>query len=453
MAPRRLPDAVHAQLGIPQIQRAHAHLGRQHRPDGAPARRVVLDHKQLQRHGGAARHLLDQHDAGRVGGVALVGVDLDDGSLVHLGPVVALVLAGVVGVYAVGHVGRDEERGAERLLKGGRHGILHVLVRGFRGRDGARDAGQPADDGGEHVGIGALGRGGADFLVVEAGHEADGRVRVEGLVLCRRDQALHAAERHAKVVEARGKDELVVEAAKARLVGVVEDQLKVDNLGGLDPGVLGDDIDEVGVMTLGHVLERLEVGAGRGRLGGVTVELGGHKPCNGQHLVLLVGIKVALAMQVDGEGRDSDEGAVDLDETGDNGIRVLFADEDATGDAQVAIEPRVPDATAIGLDADLQEAVGRLLADGLDAQAGRVGVGADHADWVSGLPLGTDGEGNDGRAVAGHIVLAAGLDGGEPAIPLLEILEAGIVEGSGRRGDGMVGWDRRSAVSMDVPWW
>ena len=84
------------------------------------------------------------------------------------------------------------------------------------------------------------------------------------------------------------------------------------------------------------------------------------------------------------------------------------------------------------------------MADGLDAEAGRVGMGSDHADGVAGLPLGAHGEGNDGGAVAGYVVLAARLDGREPTVTLLDALEAGGLEGAGSRGNGMVGWEWES---------
>lgn len=45
----------------------------------------------------------------------------------------------------------------------------------------------------------------------------------------------------------------------------------------------------------------------------------------------------------------------------------------------------MPKAASICLNADLDEALTLLLADGLDPQHGRVGVGPDHRDRVAGL--------------------------------------------------------------------
>lgn len=45
----------------------------------------------------------------------------------------------------------------------------------------------------------------------------------------------------------------------------------------------------------------------------------------------------------------------------------------------------MPKATTVGLDADLHKALAALLADGLDPEDGRVGVGTDHGDRVARL--------------------------------------------------------------------
>lgn len=45
----------------------------------------------------------------------------------------------------------------------------------------------------------------------------------------------------------------------------------------------------------------------------------------------------------------------------------------------------VPDATTIALNADLDEALAPLIADGLDPQDGGVSVSTDHGDGVAGL--------------------------------------------------------------------
>ena len=443
----RLANRMHRQLGVSQVQRPDAQLGAKHRPNRASAGRIVAHDKHLQRHFGLLGHLLQQHDARRVGCVPLVGVDLDHGALVHLGPVVGLVLARVVGVHGVGHVGGDQEGGGEGLLEGcfgdGRC-FGRVRVEGGDHR-------QAAQDGWQKIGVGAVRGERADFFVVEARDEADrGVVFQSGGSLNGVDETHDGAVRHVEVVEAGREDELVVETAQARELRIVQDQLEVNDVrDGRDVGGGGDDGEELRVVAVRHGLERLEVSlslgfAGRalgGGLGGL-VELLLHQTEDGQQLILLVRVEIGLAMQVDGESGNAKDGLVDLDQLLDK-VAVGVLDEHAAGDAEVAVEPGVPKTAAVELDADLLEPVGALLAGGLDAQAGGVGMGADHADGVARLPLATDGEGDDGGAIACQVVLATRLDDRGPVVALADELEAGLLKEGDRGGYSMVGCSER----------
>lgn len=408
---------MHAELRVAQIEGTHAQSSGQAGSDGAAAGRVVADDEELQRDAGLAGALLQHDDAGRVCGIALVGVDLDDGAAVHGGLVRGLVLAGVVGVDGVGHVGGDEERARERLLKGGRllALVVDLLVAAVAGGIAvAGEDGQAAQHRGQQVGVGALGGLRANFLVVEADGHADGGVVVEGVGLADGlDEALDGAVGHAQVVEARGEDELVVDAADDGFLRVVEDELEVDNGGDVGADLVGDDVEHRGVVAHSHLLEGLEVLVLlhgiilAGLLGlGALVELGGGKARDGEQLDLVVGVEVGLAVQVNGQRGDPQQRLVDLDQLLHDAV--ALADQDSSRKTQVAVEPRVPDAAAVGLDADLQIAHVALPGHGLDSQARRIGVGADDGDGVAGAPLAADGKGEDGRAVAGEVVLAAG---------------------------------------------
>jgi hypothetical protein len=143
-------------------------------------------------------------------------------------------------------------------------------------------------------------------------------------------------------------------------------------------------------------------------------------------------------MQVDGQGRDADQRLVDLDELLDN--VAIFTDKDATGKTEVSVEPRVPDTTSVGLDTNLKKPDLLLLGDGLDAEARRVGMCADNGDGVARAPLSANGEGDDGGAVAGQVVFAAGADDGSPGVPFFDQFEAGLFESLRGGADGMVSW-------------
>jgi hypothetical protein len=49
----------------------------------------------------------------------LVGIDLDDDTLVHVRPVAIIVLLGIVGVNGVGHIGTDQVTLGQSLQVGG----------------------------------------------------------------------------------------------------------------------------------------------------------------------------------------------------------------------------------------------------------------------------------------------------------------------------------------------
>ena len=68
---------------------------------------------------------------------------------------------------------------------------------------------------------------------------------------------------------------------------------------------------------------------------------------------------------MNGKRRDAEQRLVDLDEFGVE-VAILVCDDDATGEPQVTVEPRVPDTTAVKLDSYLKVAQFRLLRHGPD---------------------------------------------------------------------------------------
>lgn len=428
-----LADAVHAELRVSDVDGAHAELGGEGRADGAAAERVVAHNKQLQRNAGDTGALLEEDDTGRVGGVLVVGVNLDDGAAVHGRAVRGLVLLGVVGVHGMGHVGRHQEGSRQRLLKGRVVGADVLVGAGRRGDD--RHA---AQDGGDQVGARALGCLRANLLVIEADHHADRVVVLEavgggnGL-----DEGLERAVRHLEVVKAGRHDELVIDAAEAGLLRIVEHQLKVDDRRNVGASVLGDELEHGRVVARRHGRQRILGRRRQSRLVGGLVQLGLGQVEDGEQLRLLVGVKVGLAVQVDGQVRDAQDGLVNLDQLLHD--VAALADEDAASNTQVSVEPRVPNAAAVCLNTDLVVAEVGLFRHGLDAQAWRVGVGADNGNGIARLPLLANGEGDDGRGVAGEVVFATRLDGGCPRVLFADQLEAGLFEASAGSVDGVKG--------------
>lgn len=280
--------------------------------------------------------------------------------------------------------------------------------------------------------------------MVEADSHADGGIGVEGRgVADGADETLDGAVGHAQVVEAGGEDEFVVDAANDGLLGVVEDELEIDNVGDFGAGFGGHEVQHGRVVADVHLLERVE-----GRVLGIflgvgivsfdaLVELSGSETRDGEQLGFLVGVEVGLAVQVDGERGDAKDGLVNLDELLDH--LSALAHHDSASNAEIAIKPRRPDTAAVGLDADLLVADVALLGNGLDAQAGRVGVGADNGNGVSGLPLLANGEGDNGRCVSGQIVLASRAAGLGPRVSFADEGKACLLEAVDGGLDGMVG--------------
>ena len=144
---------------------------------------------------------------------------------------------------------------------------------------------------------------------------------------------------------------------------------------------------------------------------------------------------VHLAVEVYRERRDAHDGSIDLDERVSRLLVDARAlDDDASGDAEVAVEPRVPQPAAVVLRPDLQEPLRARLGVGLQLGARRVCVRADD-DEAGSWDVGTaHGEGAHRGHVAGEEVLAAGLQ--LPRVALVDLLNARVARGERARGRG-----------------
>jgi hypothetical protein len=85
---------------------------------------------------------------------------------------------------------------------------------------------------------------------------------------------------------------------------------------------------------------------------------------------------------------------------------ILFPNHDTSSDPEVSIEPSMPEASAVGLHADLNEAIALFLADRFDAETWRVGVSTDHGYSIARLPLLANRECHDCRAISRQIVFS-----------------------------------------------
>lgn len=255
--------------------------------------------------------------------------------------------------------------------------------------------------------------------MVEEGNETDGVFVIESRIIGNGvNQTDSGTEGAVQVVQTGREDELVQHATEAGLVSVEQDHLEVQNVGRLDTSLGSNKLDKVRVVTLGHGLQGREFAilVGFRSLGlASAVELSSNQPRNGEQLGLLVESKCLLAVQMDGQSRDAKDydvsedhtsirsrhtGLVNLDQLLHDGS-IAGASHHSASDTQITIEPwrelaeshhqgigqhtGVPDASAVGLNADLDEAFPALLAHGLDPQHRRVGVSTDHGDGVARL--------------------------------------------------------------------
>ena len=234
MAAAQFTNRMHGKGRQPDVDRAHTQVAGGNRPDGRTTAHVAAHHKALHRHFFGHAQVAEEPGGFAVGGVALVVVHLDHRPGVQLGPVVAVVLVGVVGVHAVGVVRRHHQR----ALNGAHVGVA-IRQQALQGLL-------------QHRAIGAAGRTATDFFVVVA-HQHAGFITVGG------QQGLQAGVARQQVVQAGAGDEVAVQADQCGVLGVVEAQLVIqhhvsDQLV-LAGQLLGEQGAEVDAFVSGHLGE------------------------------------------------------------------------------------------------------------------------------------------------------------------------------------------------------
>ena len=126
---------------------------------------------------------------------------------------------------------------------------------------------------------------------------------------------------------------------------------------------------------------------------------------------------VHVTVEMDRELGEAQHGTVDLDETHFAGPQ-----RDASGEAEVAVEPRVDEGAAVDIDADLPVPDASRIRARLHAEVRAVGVGADHDETRSGVVGDVP---SDNRAAADRVCAARrSFDPG----PELDATEARLVE-------------------------
>ena len=185
----------------------------------------------------------------------LVGVQLDDRTVVEQRAVVVVVAVGEVGVQAVGVIGRNQHRARQRppALLGVGHDALQHLPEHRPARPGRRGA--------------------ADLFMI-VGHQQGGLL---GLGL---GQGLETDKTAQQVVEPGRGDELLFQTDEFRALGRIEKQLVVQHLGDIRSAVGLKPALEEGFQLrffLGLPEDGRQIGLGVDRAAGVglAVEMNG----------------------------------------------------------------------------------------------------------------------------------------------------------------------------------
>ena len=342
--------------------------------------------------GGAARHIravgeilhghirapadFGKHGVGRaIGGVLLIGAELDDHALVHAGTVGGVALLGMVGMHRVGVIRGNHEAGGQRGAQGFAAGIQRA---GSAGEYIAQEAG-----------IRALPGAAAHLLIIERAVHIDVPAS-PGL-----GKGAQRGEGALQIIQPRRRDIAVLRAPDAGRHAIVEIEIAARDLLRLHARSLGD--------------ERFKAVFGRG----IAVE--GHHI----HLGVEFAVLVHLAVHVDGEVGNEQQIPVDLHQTGfQSGLR---AHQHAARHGQRTVQPGGHDhaAVALGVEQDIL-ARGVQLGALLDAKGGAIAVAGHN------LHRGVAGfgpcKGDDAGLSAGDEVLPAGLH--SPFFALLKADEA-----------------------------
>jgi hypothetical protein len=135
---------VHTEHGCANVNRFDACLCSDQRTYSATAERVVANNKLLNRNSASVAKSLKNCLANGVSRISLVGIYLDDYTMMDHGLVLAVMFASMVGVNCVSHISRDQQ-----TVSNGSKVIFMSLC--------SEALGDPGRDFIAHVAIGTLG--------------------------------------------------------------------------------------------------------------------------------------------------------------------------------------------------------------------------------------------------------------------------------------------------------
>ena len=296
-------NAVHAQLRNTNIRRLDTHSTAEHRADGAAGSAVVANHVPLVDAAGELGDAVEDGHRDAVGSHVRRSINAESHTDVQTRRVTGQVGLGEVGVGGVGDVRGDEEGVGVRLAHDtwAKTGAADegVLVEGVGVGNESLNGALNGD--GEEVTAGTLAEERANLLIVEERYKLD---NTGVLIVTGMEEGHEGGPRAELVVDAAGKDELLVDTTDLSGLRVVELELPVENAAViLDLELLSNELDELGRLGRDEgVLSAKGLLRGGGRRG---TKIAVVEANNRGHLGLLVVVAGHTNAEVRSQGRDT----------------------------------------------------------------------------------------------------------------------------------------------------
>ena len=190
-----------------------------------------------------------------------------------------------------------------------------------------------------------------------------------------------------EVIEPRRCEDILVEADKLGLLGIVETE------------IIAEDVLNFGFHQLRKLLYKITV----------LIEFLFYGSADREHI--LIGIElyaaVDLGIHMYGKIRDGQDGVSEVHKPALGGKHVIGLEGDDACNAQGSVEPGIVNHSAVGFNAQLEASACGLLGIGLDVVAGPVGMGCCEPEVITGLVVASDMKCDKHRAEALDIVVSA----------------------------------------------
>lgn len=225
-----LSDAVHAQHGCSNICSLYSCLCSHHRADSWATSGIILDDEVLHGYLGLESNSSHKSSWNSVCHVPLIGVSLENNTLVDFRGVLRLMLLLIVGVKTMSHVSGEQETLSDCSVV-----VTHLVVRSQRLKDSQSHFSS-------HIWVSTLSWLRTYLLMIEKHNHWHFSVVV--FLLVNIDDCVKRHQRWSKIVKSGRRHEFLMKTNKLRRLGIDHVQLKVNNLTSLDAQVIWDSVQK-----------------------------------------------------------------------------------------------------------------------------------------------------------------------------------------------------------------